>query len=262
MAVGKTKNCGTDSRPTGLQSWHARPSELYPVSDYGADYGAGTDMHFEPIRWRDLFDENGEIVPVSFLTSMKGRQVEQRFMVVTNRMAKRLLARSRKSEQPLLHYLILVMAHTGARPSEVYPYQQDKDVKIEPLIWQAILDYDFKGVRIVAYKGKVRKERIVPTSEALERGLRKFYSEAQPQPDDLLFPFTTIKRSWNTLCRSVGVSGITIRAFRAYFNSWLIERGFDEVSRMLILGHERITTNLRYSTLTPEFAQRFRQSMK
>ncbi len=50
----------------------ARPSEIYPASDYGADYETGVNMYFEPIRWRGLFDEHGEIVPVSSLVSMKG----------------------------------------------------------------------------------------------------------------------------------------------------------------------------------------------
>lgn len=178
---------------------------------------------------------------------------------ITHRIAKRLLARSRKSEQPLLHYLVLVLAHTGARPSEAFPYQATKNDGIlrEPLTWRAILDHDFQAVTLVSYKGKVRKERAVPTSVELKRGLRQFYAETQPEPEDVLFPFSTAKRSWATLCRAVGAN-ITLRALRTYFNECLVEKGYDEVSRMLLMGHEHLTTNLLYSSITPEFIKRFR----
>jgi integrase len=83
-----------------------RPSEIYPVNDYGADYEAGTDTNFEPIRWRGLFDENGNIVEVSKLTSMKGKQIETRWMVVTNRMANALLTLWQSLKHPSLDQLV------------------------------------------------------------------------------------------------------------------------------------------------------------
>jgi integrase len=174
---------------------------------------------------------------------------------------KRLLARSRKSEQPLLHYLLMVLVWTGARPSEIFPYDATADdgIERECLTWAAILRHDFQAMTIVAYKGRLRKERVVPVRPELEIVLRRFYTEARPQPSDLLFPFSSCKRSWLTLCRSARIKGVTIRAFRSYFNSWLIEQGYDEGARMLILGQEKLTTNLLYSKLTPEFIERFRE---
>lgn len=200
------------------------------------------------------FDHSEGLIEVSL--EPKGRAP------ITHRTAKRLLARSRKSEQPLLHYLLLVLAHTGARPSEVFPYdaKQGDGILREPLIWQRVLQHDFKAVTLVSYKGRVREERIVPASEQLERGLRALHERTGPNPDDLLFPFSSCKRAWATLCRSVGVK-VTLRAFRAYFNTYLIERNFNEISRMMILGQKKIVTNLRYTSITPEMVESFRRQM-
>lgn len=73
-----------------LRDSGARPHELYPVSDYGADYSIEGDTKYFPLRWRDLFDENGDMVPVSVVTSTKGRQIQKRLLVVTERMAEAL----------------------------------------------------------------------------------------------------------------------------------------------------------------------------
>lgn len=181
---------------------------------------------------------------------------------LTPRLAKRLLARSRKSAQPLLHYLILTMMHTGARPSEVFPFHAGTgdDVPREPLIWKSILDFDYKAVRLISYKGRIRKERLIPTSVELERGLRKMYAETNPASDeDLLFPVKGFNRSWATLCRSVKCTGVWLRDFRHYFNSQiLVNEKFNDVERMLLLGQSRISTNLRYSHLDESFIKKFR----
>jgi|GEM_PF-4137044 len=184
---------------------------------------------------------------------------------VTPRIARRLLARARKSEQALLFPLIAIMRYTGARPSEVFPYEAKKgdDVPREPLTWRSVLDFDFKAVRLVSFKGRKanRNERLVPCSIQLERILRDLYAKTQnPKFDDLLFPLASVKRSWSTLCRSIRVKGVVLRDFRAFFNQELINRRFDEASRLLIMGHTSIATNVRYSKIDPEFVQRYREA--
>lgn len=199
------------------------------------------------------FDLGENLIEVSLENSRKSP--------LTLRLAKRLLARSRKSQQPLLYYLILVLMHTGARPSEVYPYrEEDDDVPREPLIWKNVLDYNFKAVRLISYKGRIRKERIVPTTVELERGLRKMYQGA---PDDLLFPITSFKRSWATLVKSVkGASGVYLRDFRHFYNSViLVNSRFNDVERMLLMGHSRPSTNLRYSQFDESFIDKYRDAI-
>jgi integrase len=180
---------------------------------------------------------------------------------LTDSNVKRLLARSRKSAQPLLHYVLLTLAHTGARPSEIYPYEaNDNSVLREPLTWDRVLAHDFKAVELVSYKGRARQVRMVPASVQLETGLRELYDRVQPQSNELLFPVTTFKRSWKTLCTSVGVQGVRMRDFRHYFNSYLVSRSdINDMERMLILGHTDMSTNVRYSKLDKTTMEKFRK---
>jgi len=180
---------------------------------------------------------------------------------LTDRIAKRLLARSRKSEQPLLHYLILVAMHTGARPSEIHPFNASDDSVIrEPLTWAHVLEFDFKAVRLVSYKGRIRKERVVPASRELETGLRALHLRTNPSPEDIIFPITTFRRSWATLCRSIGVKGIWLRDFRHYYNSKiLLMPQFNDMERMLLLGQVHLSTNVRYSHLDEAFVKKYRE---
>jgi integrase len=181
---------------------------------------------------------------------------------LTLRIAKRLLARSRKSEQPLLHYLIFVCMFTGARPSEVYPFHGFKDEGIprEPLSWKNILEFDYKAIRLVSYKGRIRTERIVPTSAELEKALRKLHDETNPPSEnDLVFPVKTIKRSWATLCRSVKCEGVWLRDFRHFYNSTiLVNEKFNDAERLLLLGQTQLKTNLRYAYLDESFVEKYR----
>lgn len=181
---------------------------------------------------------------------------------LTDRIARRLLARARKSEQPLLFYLVLVAASTGARPSELMPYDAYDDSPRAPLCWKNILDFDFKAVRLISYKGRVAQERIVPATDYLEKALRKWYAEISPAPDDLLFPVKNFKRSWKTLTKSVRCEGVRLRDFRGYFNTKMLNAQFDEVTRLLVLGHSNVKTNLRYSFITEEFINNFRENFK
>lgn len=178
---------------------------------------------------------------------------------ITTQIAKRLLARSRKSDQPLLHYVILVMMNTGARPSEVFPFDAYDDVIREPLTWNSVLEYDFKRIRLVSYKGRIKRERVLPTTRTLEIGLKRLYTQIDPYPDDLMFPVKNFKRSWKTLCKSVGVSGVWLRDFRKYYNSLLVRNpNINDMERMILMGHEEMSTNRRYSQLGPEFDVKYR----
>lgn len=216
---------------------------------------------FKKARARKWMDEN----PFDLGENLIETALEpSRKSPLTTRIAKRLLARSRKSESPRLFYLVLVVMHTGARPSEVFPYeaQEGDDIKREPLNWQNILEFDFQAVRLVSYKGKVRKEKIVPTTVELERGLRQFYWETKPDSTDLLFPQTSFKTAWATLCRNTRVRGVRLRDFRHYYNSKILNiPTINDVERMLLLGQTQLPTNLRYSALDETFINKYRAAL-
>lgn len=164
-----------------------------------------------------------------------------------------------------LKTLIIVLANTGARPSEIFPYEKSRldGAPQEPLNWERILQHDFKAVTLVSYKGKVRLERIVPTSEDLEVALRVLYAEKNPAPADLVFNQTTFKRSWKTLCKNAGVKDVRMRDFRHYFNSYLVSRpDINDMERMLIMGHTGLSTNIRYSKLDTSIVEKFRNGKR
>jgi integrase len=186
-----------------------------------------------------------------------------RLCPLTDRIYKRLLARSRKSNQKLLYYFILTMRHTGARPSEIMPYGavENDGIPREPLNWKNVLEFNFKAVRLVSYKGKAKKERVVPASYELEKGLRELHLKSNPKPEALVFPISDFKKSWSALLKSCRFENIRIRDFRAFFNSKLIAGGFDEVSRLLIIGHTSTETNLGYASVSSEFIENFRRKV-
>lgn len=211
---------------------------------------------FKKAKRRKWMRENPFDLEESLIvTSLESRRVP----TLNDRTAVRLLARSRKSEQPLLFYLVAVHMFTGGRPSEIFPYKAvpGDDVPREPLAWKNILKHNFRAVTLVSYKGNVRKERWVPTLPFLEKVLRRFHIESKGGPDDLLFPLTSFKRSWATLCRSCKVSGVRLRDFRHYYNSWAVPR-MNDMERMLIMGHTEMPTNARYSHLDESFIDKYR----
>lgn len=186
---------------------------------------------------------------------------QHRTSKINSRIVKRLLARSRKSEQPLLHYLIYVLAYTGARPSEIFPYNAREDgVPREPLIWARVLESDFETVRLVSYKGRIREERLVPTSPGLESALRRLYAQVKPTPEDVMFPVHNFKRSWKTLCRSARVKDVWMRDLRKYFNTeMMMNPNISDMERMLLMGQRDMNTNRRYSKLDESFIEKYRR---
>ena len=68
-----------------LRDSGARPNELYPVNDYSSEK-----LKYEPVRWRNVIDENRNIRSLTTLVSYKGKVREERLAVVTDRMKRAL----------------------------------------------------------------------------------------------------------------------------------------------------------------------------
>lgn len=97
-----------------LRDTGARPNELYPVSDYGADY-SGSGTFFEPLRWRDVFDAAGKIKDLTRLVSYKGTVRDERLCVITERLKAELLDLWRY----LLEHDETIVAEHQARPDNL-----------------------------------------------------------------------------------------------------------------------------------------------
>jgi hypothetical protein len=54
------------------------------VNDYKSDYSTA-DTFYEPIRWRDIFAEDGSVRDVTVFVSYKGKKREARIGIITER---------------------------------------------------------------------------------------------------------------------------------------------------------------------------------
>lgn len=219
---------------------------------------------FDDCEDEPLIEKNKERTRIKILT---GAGVE----LMNDQIADKLIAAAPQvKRQKLLPEVLTVLRWTGARPSEIFPFGaynnkatgKGDGVPREPLIWKNILEFDFKAVRLVEYKGKARIERVVPAVPELQRCLRALHAKRPlAKPTDLVFPFKGIKRSWATVCEKAGITagrtGVVSRDFRAYYNNKLIEWKVPDVLRRMIIGHESVATNEIYTAITPEFINAF-----
>lgn len=121
------------------------------------------------------------------------------------------------------------------------------------------LDFDRKQLHVVQGKGK--KDRYVPLSEHLIRGLKIYISTEKPQ--DWIFNGQPIERAggdfdsrysqrgvqWviNQAAKNAGVlKEVCVHTLRHTFATHLLEDGLDIMSVKDLLGHERIETTMEY----------------
>lgn len=96
-----------------LRDSGARPSELYPVNDHSEGKTA-----FEPLRWRDVFADDGSVLDISRLVSYKGKIKEVRLCVITDRLKEALvelwnyLKQSRAKDQYAADLDNMIFPHT------------------------------------------------------------------------------------------------------------------------------------------------------
>lgn len=121
------------------------------------------------------------------------------------------------------------------------------------------LDFDRKQLKVVQGKGK--KDRYVPLSEHLIRGLKK-YIEAE-KPHDYLFNGQPIERAggdfdsrysqrgvqWavKQVAKAAGVKKeVYVHTLRHSYATHLLEDGMDIITLKDLLGHQNIETTLEY----------------
>jgi site-specific recombinase XerD len=115
-------------------------------------------------------------------------------------------------------------------------------------------DIDSGRMMIHIRQSKYRKDRYVPLSPLILKGLRKYYYSCQPV--EYLFnghepgtPFSVRGMQW-TLREAVKKcklqKGITLHTLRHSYATHLLEFGMDILSIKELLGHERIDTTMIY----------------
>jgi site-specific recombinase XerD len=155
---------------------------------------------------------------------------------------RRLLREARRSPNPLHRAVILLLAHTGLRASELCALRLS-DVTLS----------ERKGKIVV--RGKGEKVREVPLNAEAREALREWLAARPSVPEDALFigrrgPLTPsgVWRIVTTCARRAGLEGAHPHTLRHTFATRLLrEAGADLVTVAEILGHESLNTTARYT---------------
>ncbi len=170
---------------------------------------------------------------------------EKRVQVV---LSKEEMWRLLKSCQLLKHKILIGLLYgCGLRCMEVRSIQlQD-------------LDFDRKQLRVVQGKGK--KDRYVPLSEHLIRGLKEYLNAEHPkewlfngQPNrqaggdfDSRYSQKGVQWAVKQACKMAGITkDVHTHTLRHTFATHLLEDGMDIMTLKSVLGHENIETTIEY----------------
>jgi integrase/recombinase XerC len=120
---------------------------------------------------------------------------------------------------------------------------------------------DLTRKRLVVYRGKGSKDRIVPLGIHALRALADLDLTEGLQPDDYVWALVRTKRfrfrkseigdttidTWHRKqCAAAGVRVLNMHQTRHTYGHGLRELGFDLEERQLLMGHEHVTTTQRY----------------
>jgi integrase len=162
--------------------------------------------------------------------------------------AERLLGAIRKSQSPMLRFIIPFLLFTGGRKREALDARWEH-VNLDLRLWTIPLS-------------KSGKPRHVPLSDQTVEILKSvgaFASIVLSSPCPWVFPnplttkpYTSIFHPWDLCRRSVGLPEVRIHDLRHSFASALVNRGMTLFDVKEALGHSNIATTQRYAHLSPE----------
>lgn len=155
--------------------------------------------------------------------------------------------KARRAHHRRLHLIVLFLLDTGCRISEALNLRV-RDVDLDNLL--------------VTLDGKGRKQRMVPISFELRRGLFRYINEYKRKPDYLLFATTqethldrrNVLRNVKGLCKKLGFDppARTVHAFRHTFAVNYLRRGGSVFHLQKVLGHSTLEMTRRYANLMTE----------
>ena len=169
--------------------------------------------------------------------------------------AERLLQAVKKSQSPMLLYIISFLLFTGARRREALDAR-----------WQYINLENGTWTIPITKSGKPRHVPLSNQAVSVLTEAKTAASRLMRTPSQWVFPnpktgknYTTIFQPWDICRRSVGLADVRIHDLRHSFASALVNRGMTLYDVKEILGHSNITTTQRYAHLSPE---RLREAVK
>ena len=191
-----------------------------------------------------------------------------RTVTVTTEQERLILDEARKIrvEAPRLYALIISLRDSGARPNELYPvndtktdYSKDASTFYEPIRWRDLFDDngEFKDLtQLVSYKNKRREVRFAVITERMKAALqelwvdlskRKLIAQNAAEMDNLIFPHTTFKKSWNIVRKAAGLPGLRLRDLRRDWVTRLGRLGYSDKLAQRGAGHKKMQTSFEYT---------------
>jgi integrase len=225
----------TDIHQRDVSQWLAekRASGLAPatVEKFRAIFGRSFELGR---RWEVPGADKNPVRGV-----VKPRFSNARSRYLTAEEAGRLREAVAASTNPQLKYVVGLLLLTGARVGELLRAEWSH-VDVERRAWLIPIS-------------KTGKARHVPLSQAaldLIAGLPKFKDcpYLLPNPDTLK-PFVSIKHSWQTARKAVGLEDVHIHDLRHSAASFMINSGVDLFAVGKVLGHSSYQSTQRYSHL-------------
>jgi integrase len=178
--------------------------------------------------------------PTAGIPLLEENNKKERFL--TSDEAHQLISELKKSESPMLQYIVPMLILTGARKNEVLQAQW-QDFNLITSVWRIPIS-------------KSGKARHVPISD----GVRLLLSTI-PRVDDCPWTFANPKTgkplvsffsSWNKVRKAVGLADVRIHDLRHTFASFLVNNGRSIYEVQRILGHTQIKTTERYAHLSQD----------
>jgi len=133
-------------------------------------------------------------------------------------------------------------------------------LRVSEAVALKISDIDSQRMLIRVERGKGGKDRYAMLSERLLQVLRRYWIAARPT-GDYLFPSWRKERhrspaSLQTACREAALRAglrkrVTVHTLRHSFATHLLESGTDVRVIQVLLGHSRIDTTARYTSVSP-----------
>jgi integrase/recombinase XerD len=152
--------------------------------------------------------------------------------------------------QRRLHLLVLILLDTGCRITEALTLHV-RDIDLDNLL--------------VTLDGKGRKQRVVPFSFELRRGLFRYIRDYSRKRDSLLLSSKTetrlgrrnMLRDVKGLCKRLGIPAParTLHSFRHSFAVGYLRRGGSVFHLQKVLGHSTLEMTRRYANLMTEDLQ-------
>ena len=178
--------------------------------------------------------------PTANIPLLEENNKKERFL--SNEEAQRLYEAVKKSDNPMLQYIVPMLILTGARKREVLDAR-----------WE---DFDLIRRQWRIPMTKSGRPRHVPLSEGV---LQLLDSIAQGKGCDPVFAnpktkkaYNSIYFSWNTARKSVGLGDVRMHDLRHSFASFLVNAGRSLYEVQKILGHTQIKTTQRYAHLSQD----------